>query len=39
MDATQAGVGTATGGPGVLPAYRVQPEKTTFDFYIQPIKK
>ncbi|MGL5683941.1 MAG: glycoside hydrolase family 2 TIM barrel-domain containing protein [Marinifilaceae bacterium] len=38
MDAVQAGIGTATCGPGVLPAYRVQAEKTGFDFYIQPIK-
>lgn len=32
LDAEQAGVGTATCGPGVLPQYRVKPEKKDFSF-------
>jgi beta-galactosidase len=32
LDAQQAGVGTATCGPGVLPHYRVKPLPTYFDF-------
>ena len=38
LDAEQAGVGTATCGPGVLPQYLVPVEKTTFEFVIRPIK-
>jgi beta-galactosidase len=32
LDAQQAGVGTATCGPGVLPHYRVKPETVKLDF-------
>lgn len=38
LDAEQAGVGTATCGPGVLPQYLVPVEKTTFEFVIRPIE-
>ena len=38
LDAEQAGVGTATCGPGVLPAYLVPLTKQTFDFTIYPVK-
>ena len=34
LDAQQAGVGTATCGPGVLPHYRVKPLPTYFDFQL-----
>lgn len=37
LDAEQAGVGTATCGPGVLPPYRVPVKNTQFEFYIYPI--
>lgn len=37
IDAVQAGVGTATCGPGVLPAYRIKPEKTEFEFILRPL--
>lgn len=39
IDAEQAGVGTATCGPGVLPQYRVPVENTEFEFFIYPVKK
>ena len=38
LDAEQAGVGTATCGPGVLPQYLVPVEKTMFEFVIRPIE-
>lgn len=38
LDAEQAGVGTATCGPGVLPQYLVPVKKTMFEFVIRPIK-
>ena len=39
LDAEQAGVGTATCGPGVLPSYLVPLTKQTFDFTIRPVRK
>ena len=38
LDAKQAGVGTATCGPGVLPLYLVPLGKQTFTFTIYPVK-
>lgn len=38
LDAEQAGVGTATCGPGVQPQYRVSAEIKTFSFLLQPEK-
>ena len=38
LDAEQAGVGTATCGPGVLPSYLVPLTKQTFDFTIYLVK-
>lgn len=38
LDAKQAGVGTATCGPGVQPQYLVPLTKQTFDFTIYPVK-
>lgn len=38
LDAEQAGVGTATCGPGVLPQYLVPLTKQTFEFTICPMK-
>ena len=38
LDAEQAGVGTATCGPGVQPQYRVSAEIKTFYFLLQPEK-
>lgn len=38
LDSEQAGVGTATCGPGVLPQYQVSPTKKRLEFTIQPIK-
>ena len=38
LDAEQAGVGTATCGPGVLPSYLVPLTKQTFDFTIYSVK-
>ena len=38
LDAAQAGVGTATCGPGVLPPYRVPVEKHVFRFTVRPLK-
>lgn len=38
LDAEQAGVGTATCGPGVLPQYRVPVKEYTFGFNIRPLK-
>lgn len=38
LDAEQAGVGTATCGPGVLPSYLVPLTKQIFDFTIYPVK-
>lgn len=37
LDAAQAGVGTATCGPGVLPAYRVPVQEHSFRFTIRPL--
>ena len=37
LDAVQSGVGTATCGPGVLPAYRVPLTKQQFTFVIKPM--
>ncbi|MEG1564369.1 MAG: glycoside hydrolase family 2 TIM barrel-domain containing protein, partial [Bacteroides sp.] len=37
LDAEQAGVGTATCGPGVLPPYRVPVKKQCFEFTIYPL--
>lgn len=37
LDAEQAGVGTATCGPGVRPEYRVKVEEKTFEFMIEPV--
>ena len=38
LDAAQAGVGTATCGPGVLPQYRVPVQEYKFRFTIRPLK-
>lgn len=38
LDTEQAGVGTATCGPGVLPQYRVPVKEYTFAFTIYPLK-
>ena len=38
LDAEQAGVGTATCGPGVKPAYLVPLTECTFEFVIHPVK-
>ncbi|WP_286813152.1 glycoside hydrolase family 2 TIM barrel-domain containing protein [Bacteroides sp. Phil13] len=38
LDAEQAGVGTATCGPGVLPQYRVPVQEYKFRFTIRPLK-
>lgn len=38
LDAVQAGVGTATCGPGVLPQYRVPVQEYTFRFTVRPLK-
>ncbi|MBD9092681.1 MAG: beta-galactosidase, partial [Bacteroides oleiciplenus] len=38
LDAAQAGVGTATCGPGVLPQYRVSVQEYKFRFTIRPLK-
>lgn len=39
LDAMQAGLGTATCGPGVLPQYLVPVKKHQFEFVIYPVKK
>lgn len=39
LDAEQAGIGTATCGPGVLPPYLVPLTKQSFEFTICPVKK
>ena len=39
LDAEQAGVGTATCGPGVRPEYRVKVAGRTFEFVFEPIQK
>ena len=38
LDAEQAGVGTATCGPGVLPKYLVPLKKQSFEFTLYPVK-
>lgn len=38
LDAEQAGVGTATCGPGVRPEYRVRVGERTFEFIIEPVR-
>ena len=38
LDAEQAGVGTATCGPGVLPQYLVPLKKQHFEFTLYPVK-
>ena len=38
LDAEQAGVGTATCGPGVLPQYLVSVKKQSFEFTLYPVK-
>lgn len=38
LDAEQAGVGTATCGPGVLPQYLVSLKKQSFEFTLYPTK-
>ena len=38
LDAKQAGVGTATCGPGVLPQYLVPLKKQSFEFTLYPVK-
>lgn len=38
LDSEQGGVGTATCGPGILPAYRVDVNPKHFEFIIQPFK-
>ncbi|CAG9894425.1 beta-galactosidase [Bacteroides ovatus] len=38
LDAEQAGVGTATCGPGVLPQYLVPLRKQSFEFTLYPVK-
>lgn len=38
LDAEQAGVGTATCGPGVLPKYLVPLKKQSFEFTLYPMK-
>lgn len=37
LDAEQAGVGTATCGPGVRSDYRIKVEEKTFEFVIEPM--
>ncbi|MEG2150192.1 MAG: glycoside hydrolase family 2 TIM barrel-domain containing protein [Bacteroidaceae bacterium] len=39
LDSEQRGVGTATCGPGVLPAYSIPVKEHTFEFVIRPIEK
>lgn len=39
LDAEQAGVGTATCGPGVRPEYRVPLAATHFEFTLYPVRK
>ena len=39
LDAAQTGVGTATCGPGVLPAYRLPLDTYRFDFTFVPVTK
>lgn len=39
VDSEQSGIGTATCGPGVLPAYRVKAEKKVFGFTLYPINQ
>ncbi len=39
LDAEQTGVGTATCGPGVLPAYRIPVKDYEFSFSIRPYKE
>ncbi|MDD3038209.1 glycoside hydrolase family 2 TIM barrel-domain containing protein [Bacteroides sp.] len=39
LDAEQAGVGTATCGPGVLPQYLVPLKKQSFEFTLCPVKQ
>lgn len=39
LDAEQAGLGTATCGPGVLPKYRVPVKDYNFEFKLIPIQK
>lgn len=38
IDSCQAGVGTATCGPGVLPQYRVPLTRQTFEFTLSPLQ-
>ena len=38
LDAEQAGVGTATCGPGILPQYLVPLKKQSFEFTLYPVK-
>ncbi|MEV4146709.1 glycoside hydrolase family 2 TIM barrel-domain containing protein [Amycolatopsis sp. NPDC049691] len=37
LDAAQHGLGTAACGPGVLPAYRLVPQKTSFTLSFRPV--
>lgn len=37
IDYAQAGLGTATCGPGVLPQYRLAPERVSFGFTLKPF--
>ena len=39
LDAAQTGVGTATCGPGILPAYRLPLDTYRFDFTFVPVTK
>ena len=39
LDAAQTGVGTATCGPGILPAYRLPLDTYRFDFTFAPVTK
>lgn len=38
LDSEQGGVGTATCGPGILPAYRVNVAPKSFEFILEPVK-
>ena len=38
LDAEQAGVGTATCGPGVQPQYRVPVTEQSFEFTLRTVK-
>jgi len=37
LDVAQHGLGTASCGPGVLPRYRLVPQKTEFTLWFRPL--